>query len=144
MKSISYVWDAKLLKMKLQLLRPLFTAMIVLFVSSFTNAQSNQEFPYTGTYQLLPNSKVSYAYDKVTISNNSFTLYAGQNILGVYVLTGYSETNGFKVEPAANTGSSGSESTVIHIKMSLTEDGKLYTLVSGQGANAEHYFVKID
>lgn len=130
--------------MKLQPIKELLTATLFVIVSSISYAQTNGNFPYTGTFELLPNSKLTYPYDKVTIADNSFTLYTGENVFGVYVLTSYSESNGYKVEPATNAGGSGSESPVIHIKMSLTEDGKLHTLVSGQGANAEHYFVKID
>ena len=130
--------------MKLQPLKKLLTATLFVIASYISYAQTNWNFPHTGTFELLPNSKITYPYDKVTIVDNFFTLYTGENVFGVYVLTGYSESNGYRVEPAVSAGSSGSESPVIHIKMSLTEDGKLYTLVSGQGANAEHYFVKID
>lgn len=121
--------------------KALFTLFLV-FNAIYSSAQSEIQFPFTGTFQLLPNSKLSYAYDKVKIESNSFTLFTGESVMGVYYLTGFDEATGYQVEPAANTG--GSESNVIRIKMSMTNEGKLYTLVSGQGVNAEHYFEKLD
>jgi hypothetical protein len=118
----------------------------ILFVCSsfFVYCQQEKVFNNQGSYELLPNQKVIYPFNKVNVLNNKIDLYMDNNLVQSLGLLEVDEKLNYKV---MQTFPVLSEELMLYGVMTISyvvnENGILHVQVHGTKVSEEHYLKRI-
>jgi hypothetical protein len=122
-----------------------FFALLFIFVSFITYSQQEKAFSNQGSYELLPNSKVIYLFNKVNVLNEKIDLYMDNNLVQTLSLIEADEKMRYKVIQTFPVLTEEQKPYgVMTITYIVNEDGILHVQVHGTKVSEEHFLKKID
>ena len=123
--------------------KTIFTAIFSLF-TVLLFAQVQVDVPYQGAYNLIPNEKVSYDFNKVIVDETSMTLLLNEEIIRSLLFKSYDEKSGYYVSQTFPVLSEDMRQYgELNLRVDTTSEGHLHVLVNGPGSNAEHFLKKV-
>ena len=122
-----------------------FFALLLVCTSFFAYSQQEKVFNNQGSYELLPNQKVIYPFNKVNVLNEKIDLYMDNNLVQSLGLLEVDEKLNYKVMQTFPVLSEEQKPYgVMTITYVVNKDGILHVQVHGTKVSEEHFLKGID
>jgi hypothetical protein len=125
-------------------MKKLLTLLCLSIIATPLFSQS-LKFPFVGSYDLLPNEKVMYEFNKAEIAENSLKLFMNNMVYRCYDLTQIDDQGRYLImQTFPMLPDEYKDHGNLKVVARITEEGLLHVLVNGPGTHTEHYFRKIN
>lgn len=122
-----------------------FFALLLVCFSFLSYSQESVAFDNLGTYELLPNAKVTYPFNKVIVMSEQLDLYMDNQHIQTLSLLGMDEKLRYKViQTYPELAAEKKQYAEMNITYVLNENGILQVQVHGTKVSEEHFLKKID